>query len=438
MQTSSAPSQAEPAAPKASGFLQAVVRSGLLDRDELQAALRSLPERQASPQLIADFLVKTGKLTRFQASKLLEGAVVGLVLGPFHVLAPLGKGGMGTVYLARDTRNKQLLALKVLPPQRARQENRMVARFLREMEMCQRVAHPNLTQTYEVGKYRGVYYIAMEFIPGKNLYRLISDEGTLPVPRAARLFAEAAAGLEHAHQQGLIHRDLKPSNLIVTPADHTKVLDLGLAIMQDEIPTDAAVVGGVGYVVGTMDYIAPEQTEDPTKVDARADIYSLGCTLYFALTGQAPFPGGSTMDKIRKHRNEEPVPVGNFNPTVPVAFATLLRRMMAKRPERRFASAAALREELLAWADRGPEISDEKATAEAQQEVAALENAEASPDQIKADIVQLPSDEAAVEVVPEPEPHTLPFWLDYVLPVSAGIVLWLVLWAALWYWLLAA
>jgi serine/threonine protein kinase len=436
MQTPSAPSPAESASPKSGAFLQAVLRSGLLDRDQLQAALKPMPDRQAPAQATADFLVKTGKLTRFQASKLLEGAVVGLVLGPFHVLAPLGKGGMGTVYLARDTRNQQLLALKVLPPKRARKEDRMVARFLREMHMCQRVAHPNLTQTYEVGNYHGVYYIAMEFIPGKNMYRLVTDEGTLPVPRAARLFAEAAAGLEHAHQQGLIHRDLKPSNLIVTPADHTKVLDLGLALMADEIPTDAAVVGGVGYVVGTMDYIAPEQTEDPTKVNARADVYSLGCTLYYALTGQAPFPGGSTMDKIRKHRGEEPVPVGDLNPTVPVAFAALLRRMMAKRPERRFASAAAVREELLAWADQGPEIPDEIVTAEAEQEVAALEGAEASPDQIKEDIVQLPAD-AAPELVPEPEPNPVPFWVDFILPVAVGVLVGLILWALFWVWLLS-
>src|SRR5262249_29933104 len=145
-------------------------------------------------------------------NKLLQGTAMGLVLGPFHVLSPIGRGGMGTVYLARDSRSDQLLALKVLPPKRAREEPRILARFRREMEMCQRVAHPHLAWTYGVGFCQGVYYLAMEYIPGKSLFRIVADQGPLKVPRAARLFAEVASALEHTHQQGLIHRDLKPSN----------------------------------------------------------------------------------------------------------------------------------------------------------------------------------------------------------------------------------
>src|SRR5262249_46991375 len=140
---------------------------------------------------------------------------------------------MGTVYLARDTRNQQLLALKVLPPKRAREEDRMLARFQREMQLSKRVAHANLTQTYEVGDHLGVHYIAMEYIPGQTLYRLVNEEGPLTVPRAAHLFAQVATGLEHAHGQGLIHRDLKPSNIMIMPNERAKVLDLGLALMQN-------------------------------------------------------------------------------------------------------------------------------------------------------------------------------------------------------------
>src|SRR5262249_53251574 len=199
------------------------------------------------------------------------------------------RGGMGTVYLARDSRTHMLLALKILPPKKAREGERMIARFQREMELCQRVAHPHLTRTYSVGVHQDVYYIAMEFIPGQSLYRLVMEHGPLATPRAARLFAEVADGLHYAHQQGLIHRDLKPSNIMITPNDHAKVLDLGLALIEGEVVTDHTVIGGQGYLVGTMDYIAPEQADDPTKVDARADIYGLGCTLYFALTGRPPF-----------------------------------------------------------------------------------------------------------------------------------------------------
>src|SRR4051812_49245151 len=192
-------------------FLKTVIRSGLLDREQLQAALRGVPrEQRDNSQALADHLVQAGKLTRFQARKLLQGTALGLVLGPFQVLAPIGKGGMGTVYLARDRRSEQLVALKVLPPRKAREEERLLARFRREMEMCQRVAHPHLAWTCEVGVCQGVYYIAMEYIPGRSLYRVVAQDGPLPVPRAARLFAEVASALDHAHNQGLVHRDLKP------------------------------------------------------------------------------------------------------------------------------------------------------------------------------------------------------------------------------------
>jgi serine/threonine protein kinase len=359
-------------------FLKTILRSGVLERQELSQALRDVPaDQRQDAEALADHLVEAGKLSRFQASKLLRGMAVGLVLGPFHVLAPIGKGGMGTVYLARDSRGQALVALKVLPPKRARAEKRLLARFRREMEMCQRVAHPHLAWTYEVGVCQGVYYIAMEYIPGKNLYRLVSDEGPLPVRRAARLFGEIAIALDHAHNQGLIHRDLKPSNIIITPHDHAKVLDLGLAIVQGEAPAEREVIGGRGYVVGTMDYIAPEQAEDAAKVDPRSDIYALGCTLYFALTGQPPYPGGTALEKIQRHRGEDPVPVPQLNAAVPPAFIGLVRKMMAKDPEQRFATAAEVQDKLLPWASGDVVLPlDRQGDKEYQQAIAELESAE--------------------------------------------------------------
>jgi serine/threonine protein kinase len=257
---------------------------------------------------------------------------------------------MGAVYLARDSRSGKLLALKILPPKRAREEERMLHRFRREMDICKRVDHPHLAKTQEVGVHRGIYYIAMEYIPGKSLYRLVSDQGSLDVHRAARLFAEVASALEHAHGVGLIHRDLKPSNILVTPNDHAKVLDLGLALVVGEAPAPREIVGGLGYVVGSMDYIAPEQTQDACRVDGRSDIYALGCTLYFALTGRPPFPRSTTAEKIRGHRKDEPPRVEMMNPKVPEAFGALVRKMMAKNPADRFQSAAAVREAMLPWA----------------------------------------------------------------------------------------
>jgi serine/threonine protein kinase len=479
------PTSASP--PTVEGFLRTVQRSGLLDRETLQTLLRSLPvERRNDPEAVADHLIRAGRLTLFQARKLLAGASLGLVLGPFHVLAPIARGGMGTVYLARDTRSGQLIALKVLPPKKAREEERLLARFRREMEMSQRVSHPHLAWTYEVGVWHGVYYIAMEYIPGRSLYRLIHDEGPLAVPRLARLFAEVCLALDHAHNQGLIHRDLKPSNIIITPNDHAKVLDLGLALMEGEIQGEREVIGGEGYVVGTMDYIAPEQTTDPSKVDARCDVYSLGCTIYFAVTGRPPFPGGTSKDKIKRHRSEEPMPIPQLNPDVPPAFIGLVRRMMVKDPEVRLPSAAAARHELLAWADKGSGLPlDRPEDIGYEQAVALLESKEPSAEQINAEVLpadaeaspqeegseeppkeESPADAPAKEesipkgipvgipvtsrpkpkrptgvVLPdpaklrlhdEPPPSEPAFWLRYVIPVAIGVVLGLMVLLLLW------
>ena len=194
--------------------------------------------------------------------------------------------------------------------------------------------HPHVASTYASGKIDGVYFIAMEYIPGKSLQRLVQAEGPLAVPRAARLLGEVAAGLEHAHSQGLIHRDLKPSNILVTPHDHAKVLDLGLAMIEGEDVADIRVVGGKGYIVGTMDYIAPEQTANSAAVDRRADIYSLGCTLYYAIIGRPPFPGGTSKEKMERQRSQEPESLLDLKPTLPVAFVLLITPTDGERPGR--------------------------------------------------------------------------------------------------------
>lgn len=361
-------------------FLRAVLKSGLLNREQLETNLRAAPrEIRQNPQELADHLVKRGVFSRFQAHKLLQGAVIGLLLGPYQVLAPIGRGGMGTVYLALDSRTNQHVALKILPPKKAMEADRHLARFRREMELSQRVRHSNLALAFEVGVNQGVHYIAMEYIPGRSLHRLVTREGVLPVARAAKLFAEVCSGLDHAHAQGLIHRDLKPSNIMVTPNHHAKVLDLGLALLEGEVAEDIEIIGGAGYVVGSMDYMAPEQIEDSRTVDARADIYSLGCTLYFALTGRPPFPGGSKRDKIRRHRREEPDPIAKLNPTVPDQFIDLVRKMMAKAPEQRYASAYDAREALLAWAIEEVDLPmDQQGDKSFQEAITLLESADVS------------------------------------------------------------
>lgn len=344
-------------------FLETVLRSGLLDHEQLEVACQHLPEGQRDdPDAVATHLVRNGRLTAFQARKLLQGRTIGLLLGPYEVLAPLGRGGMGAVYLARDTRCRPptLLALKILSPKRAREEKSIRARFRREMELSRLVAHPNLARTLDAGVIQGVYYIAMEFIPGRSLYRIVSDEGPLSLARTARLFREVVAGLEHAHAKGLIHRDLKPSNILVTPNDHAKVLDLGLALLQGEEGGDRAVIGGKGFVVGTVDYLAPEQAEDSATVDARADLYGLGCSLYFSLTGRPPFPDGTRLEKIARHRDAVPTFLCQCNPQVPEAFGQIVHRLMAKRPADRYATASLVQAELQKWSRDEPALPLDK------------------------------------------------------------------------------
>lgn len=330
-------------------FLRAVLKSGVLERDRLHAILQKMPATgREQSKSVAEFLIKKKSLTPFQAKKLLEGGSTGLKLGPYIIQTPIGKGGMGTVYLARDTRDNQSAAIKVVSPKRVQESERHLARFQREMKLSQTVRHPNIAVTRDSGEVRGVHYLAFDFIPGVTLYRLVTRDGPLEPNRAARLFIEVASALEYAHAGGLIHRDMKPTNIMITPDDHAKILDLGLAMIEGEEVDDPEIVGGKGFIVGSVDYIAPEQTRDPTQVDGRADLYSMGCSMYFALTGQGPFPSGDTKDKVRAHRHLDAEPIRRRNPNVPEALADLVQRLMAKDPASRPASATVVRTELLA------------------------------------------------------------------------------------------
>jgi serine/threonine protein kinase len=332
-------------------FLQNAYQSGLLTREQLREGVQSVPpDRREDPQAVADHFVRAGQLSRFQAQQILRGKPRGLVVASFQILTPIAKGGMGLVYLARDTRTGELAALKVLPSKAAKQEERLLTRFLREMVLSKRLGrHPNIVTSYEAGFHHGLYFIAMEYVPGTTLSKMVRKDGPLPLGRAAHLFSEVATGLKHAHRRGLIHRDIKPGNIMVTPDDHAKLLDFGLALVKGESEVNE-VVGGPRYAVGTLDYIAPEQAVDSTKVDERADLYGLGCCLYFALTGRPPFPGGTKKEKVRRHVFETAVPVGQLVPGLPPAFVAFLERLMAKKPSARYESAEIVRDLLLMWA----------------------------------------------------------------------------------------
>lgn len=331
-------------------FATAAVRSGLVSADIMAAERASASLNASDPEAavtLAKRLIDRGTLTSYQARKLLAGATKGFFLGGYRILRRLGEGGMGKVYLAVRDGDGQRVAIKVLPPKLASESQQALKRFRREMDLSRRVRHPNIARTLDVGVEVGVHFMVLEYIPGDSLYHLVKARGgPLRVPDAARYFLKVLDGLEAAHQSGLVHRDIKPSNLMVTPQGDAKILDLGLARAMGD---DEKPLTNPNTVLGTLDYASPEQLSDATKVDARSDLYSLGCTIYFTLTGRAPFEGGDAVNKIYKHRMEEAAPLEEEARGVPAAFAAIVRKLMSKTPSERYATAAEVRNDLARW-----------------------------------------------------------------------------------------
>ncbi len=273
-------------------------------------------------------------------------------LGNYELLEQLGKGGMGTVYKANHVRLKRIVAVKLLAPHRLGDPH-AVPRFLREMEAVGKLDHPNIVRALDAGEADGNYYLAMELIEGADLKNLVRCHGPLAVADACELVCQAATAVQYAHAGGLLHRDIKPSNLMVTPAGQVKVLDLGLARLQMVDSATADDLTAQGQVLGTADYIAPEQGLDSREADARSDVYSLGCTLYFLLAGQPPFndPEEDTFAKrVLAHVRSPVVPISEFRDDVPPPLVAALDRALAKAPDDRFATAGELADALLPFA----------------------------------------------------------------------------------------
>ncbi|MBY0524352.1 MAG: SUMF1/EgtB/PvdO family nonheme iron enzyme [Gemmataceae bacterium] len=261
-------------------------------------------------------------------------------IGSYELLKLLGAGGMGSVYKARHIHLDKTVALKILSADRV-QRTMVRTRFRQEMKAVGRLAHPHIVQAFDA-EVEGVPYLAMELIEGTDLSRLAQALGPLPIADACELARQAALGLQHAHEHGLVHRDIKPSNLMLTREGSVKVLDLGLARLFDESPTEGTMTAA-GCFMGTPDYAAPEQMLDSHQVDIRADIYSLGCTLYQLLSGQAPFTGPpypGLAEKRRAHLTESPRPLRECRPGVPPLLAAVVERMLAKTPAARYQTPA--------------------------------------------------------------------------------------------------
>jgi serine/threonine-protein kinase len=368
------------------GFVQALCQTPLLDDARRQEVAASLAIRFPDPVDLGRELLRRDWLTAFQLNQIFTGHGSDLILGPYVLLERVGSGGMGQVFKALHQRLNRVVALKVIRKTRLAQAN-AVPRFHREIQAVAQLAHPNIVRAYDADQVDGTPFLAMEYVEGTDLDRLVRESGPLKVAQACDYVRQAALGLQHAHEHGMVHRDIKPANLLVartvgrgsgsllpppapaSPWGVVKILDLGLARLRETTQEDALErLTQVGKVLGTPDFIAPEQVWHPQTCDIRADLYSLGCTLYFLLTGQVPFAAGSPAEKFVKHQAETPEPValvrrtrlsGNDAPyggdakppndlEVPAEVAAIVHKLMAKRPEARFQVPAELADALAA------------------------------------------------------------------------------------------
>jgi serine/threonine-protein kinase len=295
-------------------------------------------------------MVEKGLLTKFQAERLLVGRTAGFLLGQYRVLDQIGRGGMGRVFKAEHRTMGRIVALKVLTPDLLRTD-RAQEMFLREVRAAAQLVHPNIVTAYDANQIGERYYMVMEYVDGPNLEQLVRDKGPLPVGQACDFIRQAALGLQFAFEKGMVHRDIKPANLLVQGADGdsgcvVKILDFGLARLhppaESAEPADGSIITERNAVVGTPDYVSPEQAQNLHQADIRSDLYSLGCTLYFLLTRKAPYGGGTILEKLVRH-STEPVPaVEEIRPEVPAAVGAILRRLLAKKPDDRFQKPAEL------------------------------------------------------------------------------------------------
>jgi serine/threonine protein kinase len=345
----------------ATEFLDLLRKSGLVEDRVLDAQLEKLRNGNALPDqslALARLLIREGTLTKFQAEQLLQGRWRRFIIGKYKILEPLGTGGMARVYLCEHKFMRRRVAVKVLPASKA-QDTAARERFYREARAVAALDHPNIVRAYDIDQDGDLHFLIMEHIDGPNLQDLVKQQGPLDIGTAANFIRQAALGLQHAHERaGLIHRDVKPGNILVDRGGVIKVLDLGLARFFHDA-NDQLTKEFDEKVLGTADYLAPEQVADGARVDIRADIYSLGATFYFILTGLPPF-GKEAPSALKRiwHQVRQPKPVQSLRPDLSPDLAQIVARMMSKEPAKRYQTPLEVAEALAPWAQKAPLARD--------------------------------------------------------------------------------
>jgi serine/threonine protein kinase len=333
-------------------LIDLVRKSGMVDESQLNAYLH---RRQGGgglppdPREAAEAMVADGVLTEFQAEQFLLGKWRGFTVGKYKLLERVGVGGMGQVFLCEHLFMKKRVAVKILPPAKAEQPAAL-GRFYREARAAGQLDHPNIVRTHDIDQDGNLHYIVMEYVDGSNLLDMVKKGGAMPPARAANYVRQVALGLQFAFDNGVIHRDIKPGNVLVDRAGTAKLLDMGLARFYQDQSDMLTVKYDDKIVLGTADYVAPEQVANSHAVDTRADVYALGGTLYYLLAGHPPFPTGTVSQKLLWHRTKDPTPIRQVRPDVPEGLAAVVAKMMQKDPALRYQSPEEVAVELERWA----------------------------------------------------------------------------------------